>query len=179
MSPCAADTEPRSRSGTAVGGPTPTSAVSLAPGQLPCYSARMHFSRTIVSWLLLVSALIAGVPACGFAWCLEGDGSLRVEATDPEGRCVDAAGSSAAVTPATRKARPAQCVVLAGAQWEIVSNPDGAALLASAAAGYHAAVWYVAIPVLRADALPEDLGGDDARTPSDTVLIRETVALLI
>lgn len=145
----------------------------------------MHFSRTIVSWLLLVAALIAGVPACGFAWCLEGDGSLRVEATGPEGACLDAAGSSAAATPITRTALrlappPGPCVVLAGAQWEFVSNPDGEGSGESVAvARFAAAVWYVALSQPQVDTPRKEFRGGDGRASSDTVLIRETVALLI
>lgn len=144
----------------------------------------MHFIRTI-AYLLLVAALTAGVPACGFAWCLEGDGSLRVEATGPEGGCVDAAGTAAAAPPTTRTAfrrvlPPGPCVVLAGAQWEMASNPDGEGSGASVAApGCSTAVWCVAFSWPQAETARNDFRGDEDRTSSDTVLIRETVALLI
>lgn len=129
-----------------------------------------------------LAVLTAGLPARGFAWCLRDDGTLRVEATGADGRCVDAdehAGTAeVAYLPASGLA---PCVDLTGVAGPLVGgSKSDAARLAPAApvlvATPHLRVWLMTDPDTHQEAEPAI--GPPLAGP-DTTRIRKTVSLLV
>jgi hypothetical protein len=43
---------------------------------------------TVMTWLCSIAVLFSAMPTRGYVWCESGDGTVTVEATDPEGRCL-------------------------------------------------------------------------------------------
>jgi hypothetical protein len=136
---------------------------------------------TIVCSLLV---LTAGGPFPGFAWCLRGDGSLAVEATGPDGRCLDA---TAATSP--RQSEPGtdiypvasaeSCVDLPGVGGGLLSNstPHGGQDADSGAVLVVALRFLTGATTVSRDSLgPPALA---AHPFSDIMFFRRTVSLVI
>lgn len=128
--------------------------------------------------------LAAVMPARGIGWCLGGDGSIRLEASGPEGRCLDgrgaggvASGSHSALHPVEH---PSPCVDLAGVPGQPATNPAAESGRAAVSLPALFPVAFPAVfPALTACPFrPTAPGGEDAGF-ADITFIRDTVALVI
>jgi hypothetical protein len=140
--------------------------------------------RTIFLVVCSLLVLATGGSASGFSWCVQGDGSIRLEAAGPDGRCRDAEGLAATDPEAPAGfhsvSRPMPCVDLAGTQVRLASNPKSeigrAALLTPV-------VIQMVIPVissvLTVSAPRRPAPTRDKAIFADITFIRDTVSLVI
>lgn len=140
--------------------------------------------RTIILLLCSLLVLTVGGPAPGFAWCVQGDGSLRLEAAGPDGRCLDAEGSvpTGSEAPAAfhSVAHPTPCVDLAGTQGRLASNPKseiGRAALTTPVV--HPLTFPVVFSGLTVSAERPVAPRRDEAVFADITFIRDTVSLVI
>lgn len=127
--------------------------------------------------------LTAVMPVHGIAWCLGGDGSIRLEATGPEGRCLDGRGTGGAASESHSALhpveRPSPCVDLAGVQGQPATNPAAELGQAAVCLPTLFPVSFQVDPALTACPFrPTAPGGEDAGF-ADITFIRDTVALVI
>lgn len=129
-----------------------------------------------------LAVLTAGLPACGFAWCVRADGVLRVEATGADGRCVDADEHAGTAEAANRPASGlSPCVDLPGVAGPLAGGGESEAARLAPAAPVLAASLHLRVSLMTAP--DTHRGAEPAVVPPlagpDTTHIRKTVSLLV